>query len=435
MPIELPTDPSPNAMLVASLVLVVLLLVVFFRKSIAADRLIDEAERRAQAEAARADALEAASRETEAEPDRDDVLHVLDALPSALRTCADATTREAVAQALGGAVTRLLGPEQWMVFADVEGDGTQYQLLAAASENGGTWPIGACLTPQMGRVGLVIRRKRAMDRTDLLAEPPIVRSQVEESEPGVFRVDVAVPVLVRDQVVGALAVGGSKLPSDATRAVLRVVAEHAAVLHQLSLARQRAVRLENLDVATDMHNRDWFTAQGAELMFAMRDHPGPISCAVFGIDDFRIYAGREGPARTRLLLRRVADLVRPLFRDGELLCRWGECEFAALLPARERGEACEILDRVRHAVATTPFEGAENQPEGAVTLSVGLAASPDDGRTFDALVDHAYRAYLTSRKRGGDRTSGEVAVDEEFLDVVSGLAEETPLSAPGSSDS
>ena len=35
---------------------------------------------------------------------------------------------------------------------------------------------------------------------------------------------------------------------------------------------------------------------------------------------------------------------------------------------------------------------------------------------------------------GGDRTSGEVDVDDEFLDVVSGLAEETPLKAPGEFD-
>ena len=431
MPNQVPADLSPNTVLVASLILVVLLLVVFFRKSLLADRLVAAAERRAAAADERVTELEGEVRRSEPVADRDDIIELLEELPRALRVPDGATTSRQIGDALGSGLERLLGPEQWMVFVDIVGDGKEYVLVAAGATTGGTWPVGACLTPQMGRVGLAIRRRKLMDRAGFLAEPPIVRSQIAETEPGVFAVDLVAPIVLRDRVVGAITVGGSKLPTDVTRAVLQVFADQAMILHRLATARQRAVRLENLDDATELHNRNWFTAHGSEVIFKNRDQIVPIACGVFGIDDFRIYAAREGPTQTLQLLRGIANLVQPMFREGDLLCRWTEEEFAVLLPNMDRGSACELLDRIRHQVAATPFVGAENQPEGAVTVSVGLALAPEDGSSFDALIDHAYRAFQTSRKRGGDRTSGEVEIDDEFLDVVSGLADETPLRAPG----
>jgi diguanylate cyclase (GGDEF)-like protein len=433
VPNQFPADLTPSAMLLASLVLAVLLLIVFCRKSFLADRLVAAAERRADRESERAAALEAVAGTPSPAVDRDDVMRLLEDLPRALRDSDDAESHRQVGESLGAGLARLLSPQQWMVFLDVEGDGTQFALVAAAAKSGGTWPVGACLTPQMGRVGLAIRRKRTMDRTDFLAEPPIVRKQLGASEPGVFKVDAVAPIVLKDRVVGAISVGGSQMPSDVTRAVLQVFANQAVILHRLATARERAVRLENLDDATDLHNRNWFTAQGAELLFDNRDQMVPIVCGVFGIDDFRIYATREGPSQTRHLLRTVANVIRPMFRVGDLVCRWTEDEFAILLPNMDRGSGRELLDDIRHQIASTQFPGAENQPAGAVTVSVGMAMAPEDGQNFDDLIDHAYRAFQTSRKRGGDRTSGEVDVDEEFLDVVSGLAQETPLRDPGAS--
>lgn len=432
MPNQIPADLTPNTILVASLVLVVLLLVVFFRKSMRAARLSADAEQRYMAAAERVEELEAEAERAEPVADRDDILQVLDDLPRALRVPASARTGRQVGDALGAGLDRLLGPDQWMVFVDDAGDGKGFSLVAAGATTGGTWPVGACLTPQMGRVGLAIRRKRFMDRASFLAEPPIVRNQLAETEPGVFAVDAVAPIVLKDRVVGALTVGGSKLPADVTGAVLKVFADQALLLHRLATARQRAVRLENLDDATELHNRNWFTAQASEVIFQNRDQMVPIVCGVFGIDDFRIYAAREGPTQTRQLLRAIANVVQPMFREGDLLCRWTEEEFAILLPNKDRGAGIEVMDQIRHAVATTQFTGAENQPEGAVTVSVGLATAPEDGQSFDALIDCAYRAFQTSRKRGGDRTSGEVDIDDEFLDVVTDITDKSVLRPPGS---
>lgn len=431
MPTEIPAELTPNTLLVASLVLVVLILFVFLRKSLQADRLVAAAERRAEAEADRARGLETELQRRAAAAGADDVVALLEELPPALNVSDEAKTRRQVCEALGAGLKRVLAPKQWMVFLDVEGDGKQYALVAAGAVQSGTWPVGACLSPQMGRVGLAIRRKQAMDKADFLAEPPIVRDQLNETEPKAFHVDAVAPIFVDGRVVGALTVGGSKMPPNVIRAVLGVFAGQAALLHRLATARQRALQLENLDDATGLHNRNWFTAQGSELLFRTREQLTPIACAVVGIDDFRIYVGREGPTAAQQLQRRVARILKTNVRGGDLLCRWSEDEFAVLMPNVDRGAAHELMDRVRRRIASEPFVGAEQQPEGVVTASVGIAVAPQDGRAFDVLVDHAYRAYLTSARRGGDRTSGEVEIDDEFIDVVSGLADVTPLRAPG----
>ena len=434
MPTAIPSDLSANTMLVASLILAFLLLVAFFRKSLLADRLAAAAERRAESGAKRVAELEAKLQRHEPAADRDDLVQILHELPRALRVPEEARTRRQMGEALGAGLERVLEPEQWMVFLDVEGDGKQYALVAAGAQSGGTWPVGACLTPQMGRVGLVVRRKKAMDRADFLAEPPIVRDQIAETEPSAFRVDLAAPIVVRDRVVGAIAVGGSRVPTCVAHAVVELFADHAALLHRLATAQQRAVRLENRDEVTGLHNRSWFTAHGAELLFRHREQLVPMVCAIVGIDDYSIYAAREGPTKAHRLLQQVATVLQPMFRKGDLLCRWTEEEFAALLPNMDRGSAGELLDRLRRRVAAEPFEGAENQPEGAVTISVGVAAVPEDGRSLDALIDHAYRAFRVMRGGGVERPTGEVDLEDEFLDVGSGLADAPSMKAMGGFD-
>ncbi len=401
-----PAGAGPPIALLALAVLsfaVAVLAVAYARRRV---RQADLSARLARQEAERAETAErelAGVREDlTGEPDRLATL-LADLAPAIDAVCA-AKTRRDLGDAAGRAIERVLGPGQWMVFLDPERAGKQYVLAATAASREAPWPLGACLSPQMGRVGLAIRRRTAMVRADFDREPSLVRQHVDETEPRGFRVDAVAPIVDGDHVLGAISAGALQVRHESARAALRVIATAVATTLRTVEARQRAAQLENVDTLTGLPSRNWFNAEAAEQLYRNRERGQAMSLAVFAVDDFRLYAGREGPGEAQRLLQGIAYVLRPLFREGDLVCRWTDEEFVALMPGLDRRLAADQLDRLRRDVTEREWPGAALQPCGAVTMSVGIAAGPEDGTRLEELIDAAYRAFVRARSYGGDRT-------------------------------
>jgi diguanylate cyclase (GGDEF)-like protein len=59
-----------------------------------------------------------------------------------------------------------------------------------------------------------------------------------------------------------------------------------------------------------------------------------------------------------------------------------------------------MAERIRRLVQDEAFEGAENQPGGRVTVSLGIASFPDDAATSDALINRADEALYRAKRSG-----------------------------------
>jgi diguanylate cyclase (GGDEF)-like protein len=87
-------------------------------------------------------------------------------------------------------------------------------------------------------------------------------------------------------------------------------------------------------------------------------------------------------------------------REGDLVYRYGGEEFAVLLPGAELDEARAVVERVRVAVAQSPFrQGDTVLPP--VTVSVGVSSTPPvDGPAMVRTADGAlYAAKSNGRNR------------------------------------
>ena len=71
-------------------------------------------------------------------------------------------------------------------------------------------------------------------------------------------------------------------------------------------------------------------------------------------------------------------------------------EFALLLPHASRGAGLEVAEKLRALVAAAPLE------HGHVTVSVGLAAFPEDASDLATLLDCADAALFAAKKAGRD---------------------------------
>ncbi len=101
------------------------------------------------------------------------------------------------------------------------------------------------------------------------------------------------------------------------------------------------------------------------------------------------------------VLRALAATLRQGVRRVDTVARYGGEEFAILLPETSAGRARTVADRLREAI-----EGLQHPGVGeAVTVSIGLAAYPEDATTVADLVLAADQALYHSKNAGRNRVT------------------------------
>lgn len=133
--------------------------------------------------------------------------------------------------------------------------------------------------------------------------------------------------------------------------------------------------------------------------------PGASCKAVllFDIDQFKRFNDVNGHLAGDACLRRVADLIAANVRDGSVY-RFGGEEFLVLLEGVELAGACEVAERVRHAVAEARIERERASDVLVVTLSAGVAAAVlSPAVTIRHLVADADMALYAAKRGGRDQ--------------------------------
>jgi diguanylate cyclase (GGDEF)-like protein len=146
---------------------------------------------------------------------------------------------------------------------------------------------------------------------------------------------------------------------------------------------------------------------------------GAVSVLMLDLDNFKRYNDTWGHLAGDALLRSMGQLLRSAVPGGGLIARYGGDEFGVLLPRVGRERAQEIAETIRQRVphqlhgrargATQPMappapgsSGAASQ-ETPVTVSIGVASSPEDAQIGIELIriadHHLYQAKRAGRNR------------------------------------
>lgn len=187
-------------------------------------------------------------------------------------------------------------------------------------------------------------------------------------------------------ILGAATVGG--LFTRATR-------ERMAVL-----ARQ-SVR----DSRTGLYDRAHFRRELALEIERAKRYKRGVSVIVADIDDFAHFNDLFGVDAGNRMIDLIAGVVREVSGcDGGEPClvlaaRYGGEEFALLVP--ERAESSSESELVAERVRTTAASARDD--DRSVTISVGVAAFPRDGRTASELLSAADAALERAAADGGNR--------------------------------
>jgi diguanylate cyclase (GGDEF)-like protein len=128
-----------------------------------------------------------------------------------------------------------------------------------------------------------------------------------------------------------------------------------------------------------------------------------LSLLLLDLDHFKQYNDRFGHTEGDAALRRVSGLVMKTIRATDIAFRYGGEELAVLLPSCSKSQAAEVAEKIREAVSRSVYR--PGRFGGKLTISIGVATFPEDGRVARGLVDFADAALYAAKARGRDRVS------------------------------
>ena len=163
----------------------------------------------------------------------------------------------------------------------------------------------------------------------------------------------------------------------------------------------RAKLLSETDELTDLLNMRGFAIAASRLFGQAQRYARPAAVLMIDSDNLKTVNDSHGHAAGNKLLRALSGTIRAELRFTDVPARYGGDEFIVLLPETPFKDALEVAERIRAAVASSPFELDSGRV--VCTVSIGAAAFPEDGGTLDAVVARADRAMYQAKQQGRNR--------------------------------
>ena len=211
------------------------------------------------------------------------------------------------------------------------------------------------------------------------------------------------PLVAADRILGTLVAGTrarGALGEDVIR-MLEVLAIQAAQAVLRAQLFEQTERLATTDGLTSLANRRTFQIRAGQTLAQARRYARACAVLMTDIDHFKTVNDTYGHPAGDVVLKGVAQMLKEQARDTDVVARYGGEEFAVVMPETDLRGAQVIAERLREAVAARLFH-TELGPV-RVTLSIGLAASPEDGTEMDALVQLADQCLYQAKRAGRNR--------------------------------
>jgi len=264
---------------------------------------------------------------------------------------------------------KLAGYHVWMTANPQEGLGFLHS---------NTFPVAICelRSPKMNGIQFTKEAHKISQGTNILVLTPyaFVGSAIEAMEAGAY--------------------GYITKPLNSSE--IRIVVERAVERYFLlttSDDKEYFVDLAVRDGLTGLFNRRYFNELINLEVNRTKRSPTALSLLMLDIDNFKNYNDTEGHQAGDALLQGVAKIFKNSVRAVDMVCRYGGEEFAIILPQTDKKSSQIIAERIRVQVGLF----------FPTTISIGIAALPDDAKEAEQLIEKADNALYQAKESGKNK--------------------------------
>lgn len=199
--------------------------------------------------------------------------------------------------------------------------------------------------------------------------------------------------------VAAYVAGGALL----TASILACVMALTRLLDRQQSALVAASHNALTDPLTGLFNRrmfqDWATTEWSRA----RRQGTSLSLLVLDIDHFKRINDAFGHAAGDEVLIGVADCLRSLARNEDLVARMGGEEFAIIMPNLSLTDAPQFAERLRAEIEAQRFPW--NDGSISLTVSIGVAEVQADRSPIETALSVADAALYRAKQQGRNRVA------------------------------
>ncbi len=310
------------------------------------------------------------------------------------RTLVERLDLNEVTEEILNIVQKIMGYQSFSLFLLTD----QRMLSLLGQISGGRKVAGG--EPRPGRLSGILRtvvdEARPVRVFDVTKEPDL------EMEVEGVKSFMAIPLISRGNVIGVMNARSTRIGAflDQDERIFSILGGSAALAIENARLHQKTQELTVVDDLTGLFNYRYFSRKlGGEVMRAERYHL-PLSLIMIDIDWFKRCNDTYGHLFGNMVLRDLARRTRESVREVDVVCRYGGEEFAVILPQTKKEDARMIGERIRHRVESADFVSETKDSRVKITVSLGIASFPENGRTSKELIEKVDQALYLAKGKG-----------------------------------
>ncbi|UCD20212.1 MAG: diguanylate cyclase [candidate division WOR-3 bacterium] len=277
-------------------------------------------------------------------------------------------------------------------------------VFEAASGKAGKKLLGMRLKIGQGVAGWVARYGKSLIVPDVSKDPRFY-SGVDRKTKFTTKSVLCVPMKSRDRIIGVVEVvnkiGGEPFTQDEFEIFENLVAHLTIALEKAKLYRKME-EASQIDDLTQLRNTRYCNQFLDNFLIERKDTKGIISLIFLDIDFFKLVNDNFGHLVGSETLKIAGERIARVVRGNDVIVRYGGDEYIVLLPNTDKKTATLIAERIRAEISREPFYAFGNKKFN-ITVTLGVAAYPDDAKTRDDLIGKADKAMYDGKMSGRNK--------------------------------
>ncbi len=178
----------------------------------------------------------------------------------------------------------------------------------------------------------------------------------------------------------------------------------AILAHQFALALRRLKLYKDIetlaitDGLTGAYTRRYFIERFDEEIKRSLLRKSNLSLLMVDADHFKMVNDQHGHLAGDQVLKEIANIIQENVRAIDIVGRFGGEEFCVVLPDTDLEGARLVAERIRKSAEKRLIKAYDSALR--VTLSIGLAIYPSDGKLLEELMDKADWALYRAKSQG-----------------------------------